>query len=338
MTALSQYQRLESQGLWRDSPDAQRREVIVSFGDATLVISDKNDRAIAHWSLPAISRVNPAERPAVFSPDLDGAETLELEDDVMIGAIEKIRTAIAKSRPQPGRLRLAMLGLSFSTVAALAIFWLPDALIQHTVSVVPTAKRAEIGQTLLTEIRRLTGAPCAATLGQKSLQKLKTRLLGPRRGDLVVLASGARQSAHLPGGLILLNRELIENYEEPDVVAGFVLAEAARATSVDPLDRLLRTSGLRTSFILLTTGDVSEDTLVTYARTLMTGTPDPIANDRLLAAFSAAEVRSSPYGYALDRTGETTLPLIEADPFQAGGQRQIMTDGEWVSLQGICGG
>ncbi|MGO4913857.1 hypothetical protein [Pseudogemmobacter sp. W21_MBD1_M6] len=338
MTALSQYQRLESQGLWRDSPDAQRREVIVSFGDATLVISDKNDRAIAHWSLPAISRVNPAERPAVFSPDLDGAETLELEDDVMIGAIEKVRTAIAKSRPQPGRLRLAMLGLSFSTVAALAIFWLPDALIQHTVSVVPTAKRAEIGQTLLSEIRRLTGAPCAATLGQKSLQKLNTRLLGARRGDLVVLASGARQSAHLPGGLILLNRELIENYEEPDVVAGFVLAEAARAKAVDPLERLLRASGLRTSFTLLTTGEVSENTLVAYAQTLMTGRPDPIANDVLLAAFAKAEVRSSPYGYALDRTGETTLPLIEADPFQDGGQRQIMTDGEWVSLQGICGG
>jgi hypothetical protein len=338
MTALSQYERLESQGLWRDSPDAQRREVIVSFGDATLVISDKNDRAIAHWSLPAISRVNPGERPAVFSPDIEGAETLELEDDVMIGAIEKVRTVIARRRPQPGRLRLATLGLSVSTVAALAIFWLPNALIQHTVSVVPTAKRVEIGQTLLAEIRHLTGAPCAAPLGQKSLQKLKSRLLGARRGDLVVLASGARKAAHLPGGIILLNRELIENYEEPDVAAGFVLAEAARAAIEDPLDRLLRASGLGTSFTLLTTGEVSSDTLVAYAQTLMTGEPDPITNDVLLAAFTAAGVRSSPYAYALDRTGETTLPLIEADPFKDSDPRQIMTDGEWVSLLGICGG
>ena len=40
MTALKQYQRLESVGVWRPDPEAQRRNVTVSFGDASLAISD----------------------------------------------------------------------------------------------------------------------------------------------------------------------------------------------------------------------------------------------------------------------------------------------------------
>ena len=60
MTALPEYQRLECSGLWRDGPGAQRREVIVAFGDATLVIADaRSDRALAHWSLPAVLRLQP---------------------------------------------------------------------------------------------------------------------------------------------------------------------------------------------------------------------------------------------------------------------------------------
>mgnify|MGYP005990444423 FL=1 len=48
MTALTKYDRLEATGLWRPAPDGQRREVIVSIGNATLMISDMNDQAIAH--------------------------------------------------------------------------------------------------------------------------------------------------------------------------------------------------------------------------------------------------------------------------------------------------
>jgi hypothetical protein len=49
-------------------------------------------------------------------------------------------------------------------------------------------------------------------------------------------------------------------------------------------------------------------------------------------------LRSSPYAYALDITGETVLPLIEADPRRALGSREVLKDADWVRLQGICGG
>ena len=49
MTALDSYDRLEAAGLWRAGADAQRREVVVSIGDATLKISDMSDTVLAHW-------------------------------------------------------------------------------------------------------------------------------------------------------------------------------------------------------------------------------------------------------------------------------------------------
>lgn len=53
MTALEQYQRLEAAGTWRETRKAGLRDVIVSFGDATLILSDpRSETPLAHWSLP----------------------------------------------------------------------------------------------------------------------------------------------------------------------------------------------------------------------------------------------------------------------------------------------
>ena len=59
--------------------------------------------------------------------------------------------------------------------------------------------------------------------------------------------------------------------------------------------------------------------------------------ERLLQRFAEAGISSTPFAYAIDPTGETTLPLIEADP-HAGDARPVMTDTDWVALQGICDG
>ena len=42
--------------------------------------------------------------------------------------------------------------------------------------------------------------------------------------------------------------------------------------------------------------------------------------------------------YALDTTGERTLALIEADPFASTPPQPLMSDGDWLRLQAICGG
>lgn len=335
MTALSEYDRLEASGLWCPGPDQQRRDVIVSIGDATLVISDANDIALTHWSLPAVMRANPGQRPALFFPDGDPGETLEFSDNEaeMINAIEKLRSAIEKNRPHPGRLRLVTFLLSLGVLLALAVFWLPDALLRHTVTVVPDAKRHEIGTTLLAETRRLTGPPCTSVIANPALARLGDRL-GIRK--LQVVRGGVRQTLSLPGGILLINRALIEDHEGPDVVAGYIVAEIARSGALDPLERFLSDTGMQASFRLLTTGDISRSDARTFVEIAAAALPSALDDEILLRGFRDHAVRSTPYAFALDMTGEATLGLIEADPFNGTTADPVVGDADWVALQGIC--
>lgn len=343
MTALSEYERLESQGLWRAAPDAQnpdadvkRREVIVSFGNATIVLSDRNDSPLAHWAMAAIQRQNQGKRPAIYSPDKEAVETIEISDDAMIDAIEKIRTAIERKRPKPGRLRWWMLGGFATTTLALAVFWLPNALVRHTVSVLPAAKRLEIGLTITTNVKRVSGQACSTVNGDRALTALAKRLSHDTPPKLIILPSGVAMATHLPGGFILLNHELVEDFEEPDVAAGYIIAEQLRAENIDPLVPLLHASGLRTTFTLLTTGKISPDVLANYAEHLLTNPPAGLKNQDLLQKFLAASTRSTPYAYGVDPTGETTIDLIEADPFASEPAKPLLSDEQWINLQSIC--
>lgn len=339
MTALKEYARLESGGLWRSDPDAQRRDVVVSFGNATLVISDSTGRALTHWSLPAVERVNPGASPALFSPDPDGGETLEIADDTMVDAIEKVRRAIARQRPKPGRLRHVGLGLTLAAVLGLGVFWLPGALIDQAVTVVPATKRAEIGATLLGHVQRLTGPTCRSPLGNQALSRLHDRVTGPDApGQIVVVPGGPDGAVALPGDIIVVNRSIIEDTEDPAVVAGHVIAAQVRARATDPLREILDRSGFGATLTLLTTGNMSPASLRSFAEELLAAPPDRPDDSALIAAFTEAKIPTTSYAYSVDVSGEQTLGLIEADPFSGDTVPVILDDGSWISLQGICGG
>lgn len=337
MTALTKYDRLEATGLWRPDPDGQRREVIVSIGDATLMIADMNDQAITHWSLAAVARKDTGATQAVFHPDGDDGETLELSENEneMIEAIETLRSAIAKSRPRPGRLRWLGVAVSVAAVAAVVLFWLPGAMRDNTLRVVPQVKREAIGVALIERMQRVTGPMCNDSAGLRALRRLGARIDTPK---LAVVPGLGRPALHLPGGVIVLDRSVFEDWEEPDVAAGYILAELALQLERDPLGDLLDVTGTWENFRLLTTGEISSDALESYAEHLMT-TPTEIPDTaNLLALFEAADLRSTPYALARDITGETVLDLIEGDPMQGRETEPLLADSTWLRLQGLCGG
>ncbi len=339
MTALQEYQRLECTGLWRDGPEAQRREVIVSFGDATLVISEtRSGRALAHWSLPATVRLPGPALPARFAPAMDAEEELEIDDEAMVAAIAKVHQLIEARRPHPGRLRRALLGGALAAVASALVFLMPDALVRHTAASLPFAKRQEIGRAVLADLARLAGTPCASPEGQEALARLHERLLGPA-GEIFVVPDGIARSLVLPGGIIVLGRALVEGADTPEVAAGEVLAADLAAAVEDPLVTVLRHAGLRATFTLLTTGDLPQGAVAGAGETLLGGERPMVAEQALIDRFAAAGVASSPYAYALDPSGESVLTLIEADPLRGRSpERPVLDDTDWVALQGVCAG
>lgn len=337
MTALSEYVRLEATGLWRATPEDQRREVIVSIGEATLSIVTIRGTALTHWSLAAVNRINPGDMPAIYCPDGDPGETLELdaEQDEMINAIERLRTAIERARPHPGRLRLYSGLAAVVVVTALLVFWMPGMMLRHTLTVVPEIKRQSIGAALLRRIERVAGRACVTPDTRTVLAELAQQT-GARQ--LVVLPSGVKDTLHLPGGIILLNKALIEDFEDPAVVAGYILTERARAFDNDPLADLLAIGGLRASFRLLTTGDLTQATLDQFAEHVLIAPRPDLADDVALGLFARSNIPSTPYAYARDITGETVLPYIESDPFADQSPEPVLADRDWVLLQNICGG
>ena len=339
MTALSKYQRLETFGLWRSTADAQRREVLVSFRDATLILSDsRSELALGHWSLPAIVRLNPGQMPAIFAPGVDGDETLELEDSDMVAALETVQRAVAAKRPRPGRGRLGLLAAMFVAVAALAVFWFPVVLVGHTAEVLPVSKRVQIGRVILGQITPRTGVACAQPAGVAALTRLVDNLLGPNAGvQVLIMPDVPKASLSLPGGFLVLNRGLLDLEDSPELVAAHILAELLRGQAHDPMLDVLDWAGLRATLALLTTGDLPTVALQGYADRLLVASPARVLPAALLAAFADKGVPASPYARHLPLT--EAAPLLAGDPLaQTPPPAALASDADWVRLQGICGG
>lgn len=337
MTALKEYARLESGGIWRETPDDPARDVVVSFGDATLVVADGTGQALTHWSLPAVTRLNPGTRPALFAPDADVPETLEIEDTLMIDAIEKVRKTIAKARPLPNRKRHLTTALVLAGLVAAGFLWFPGALRDQTLSAVPQSKRSEIGATVLGHIQFLTGPSCRGAQGRQALAQLHARLLGrDADGQIIIAPTGFKDAVALPGGIIVLDKAIPETTDDPAITAGYVIAADSARMIKDPLAPILESAGVRATLTLFTTGELAPDILKDYAKSLVAGNlpaRDPVS---LVTRFDSAQLPSTPFATHLGSVDRPLPYLIENDPLDGQDISPVMGDGAWVSLQGIC--
>ncbi|MDJ1006864.1 MAG: hypothetical protein QNJ13_03490 [Paracoccaceae bacterium] len=299
------------------------------------MISSIGDLALAHWSLPAIDRVNPGATPAIYRPAPDAPDRLEVADPEMIEAIERVRRAVGRSRPKPGRLRGGLVTAVLLGFMAALVLWAPGAIRSQAAALLPEAARATIGTDLLTEIRRLTGAPCGDDRGQQALDRLVARLAPGTTAHVV--PSGLETTAVLPGGTLLLGRSVVEDHETPFVVAGYIVEADLRRSLQDPVRAVLDDATLLEASRLLTTGRLADRVLVAHAERLMRSPAVPIAEADLVTRFATLSLPAAPYAYAIDISGETVLGLIEADPIPVSDAAPPIGDSDWVALQGICG-
>ncbi|MFV0299932.1 MAG: hypothetical protein ACK5IP_03450 [Paracoccus sp. (in: a-proteobacteria)] len=340
MTALTEFIRLESPGAWRAGPDQRLQEVVVSVGDATLILSDpRSDRPLAHWSLPAVTRLNPGQMPALYSPAADAPdEQLEITEELMIDAIERVHRAIESRRAHPGRLRGGLTLLAALAMVLAGVFWLPGALVRHAGRIAPPAQAAQIGDAVLAEIARSTGAACHRVAGDTVLQHLAGRLLDPG-ARIVALPAPLAGARRLPGDLYLIGSDLLAESSSPAALAGHLLAASLATSSDQVLQQALDQAGPRAAVQLLTVGKLPTDALSGYGEVLLSQ-PSPRPDDAALLALMAQKgVAAEPYARALDPSGESVLGLIEADPYRMQTPpAPLLTDRQWLALQQICAG
>lgn len=335
MTALRKYQRLESSGLWRETPETRLQEVLVALRSTTLILSDpKTECPLTQWSLPALQRLNPNQLPALYAVAEDKGETLEIEDRDMILALETVKDTLERRRPRTGRLRGSLFGGTAAVLLAFALFWLPGSLIDYTANMLPLATRAQLGQLALADLRRLTGSACTSPLGTAALERLARRIDPITPPDVKVLREGLTRPIALPGDLVLLPEKLLEQSDGADAIAGMVIAERRRVVGREPTKALLHFAGLWATLRLLTSGTLAPQSLAGYGESLLQTEPTPLSDADLVSAFKTAAITTRPYEDLLNAALKTSPHL--ADPMPNGSDPVVLEDGVWLSLQAIC--
>lgn len=333
MTVLEEYQRLEAEGVWRAAPDDQRLDVIVTIGEATITVNTPQGQALTHWSLPAMRCLNPGKVPAVYCPGADATETLEIFDPEMNDAINRVLSAIEK---MPGKKswirRLYFVGL-VSVMALGLSFWLPNAIANYTARLIPFELQKKISDDLLEETSRLAGSPCHSVGGDQALAALGERLFPGNEPKLVVLPSTLKGTAKLPDGTFLISHMLVEDFETPDVLAGFLLLEENRSIQKDPFAQLLQASPFRASLAVLSTGNLREKDTQRMAEWLMVRQTGSFRQSDVIEALQDRHIATAPFGRAFDFSGETTNELILASTPNA---VPALGAENWSALQSIC--
>ncbi|MEZ5751430.1 MAG: hypothetical protein R3D60_05475 [Paracoccaceae bacterium] len=338
MTALERYTRLEGLALWRPSPGEQRRDVIVSLGDASLMIHDSRSEAIlGHWSLPAVRRVNKGRSPAVYSPDgAEDGEMIETEDAVLIEALETIQSALTPKPPMRW-LRYALLGTAaVAVVASVAI--LPDILVRQTATMVPPAMRGQIAREVLDgmALSPTNERICAEPNARQAMATLRNRVLGPEWRVVVVDGFEGFTATALPGRMIVLSAALVESIPSAEGLAGWMLAQSLVHDQHDPLLDVLDYAGTGATLALLTTGALPSGTLDHYAALHFQGAPREPDPTGIADALAARGIVAVDYASSLPENANAIIEILNRAAVPDRPTR-LLSDGEWLTIQGICG-
>ncbi len=336
MTALDQYIRLEAVGRWRERSGEPWQEVLVSFGNSSLILSDFNEAALTHWALAAITISDQNSAQTLFAPDIESDETLEITDREMIDAIAKT-TALARAArtPKPRRSRLKpFVYLSLLACVLAGIVYLPAMLRERAFKIIPPERAALIGSELA---ERLAGDQCKYQPGQDALAQIQRRVDVAEKPPLVLRAQRPL-FARLPGGQLLLSSTLIETAQTPEALAGWLILANQREQEETVLYRLIEGKSALAATSFLFSGEIRDNDKIWMFNALPeTETrPEPSEIETIRARLAQSGIAETPFLKDL-LTRFPNFELLRPTGREEPG-RDMMPDQSWVALQSICAG
>lgn len=134
----------------------------------------------------------------------------------------------------------------------------------------------------------------------------------------------------------MIDKTVFEDHDTPEVAVGYLYNSLDEHKNNDPFLILIKEAKIGTLLRLLTTGKIKKETLRKHAEKILTASESQINQESLLKRFQDSRVATSPFAYALDVTGESTMILIEGDPYRKISAPLLIRDSDWISLQTIC--
>jgi len=375
MTALAQYAKLEAEARYFDGESAHPRDVILGFGERSLVIIGPDDRPIAHWPLASLRAIGlRKDNPVQLVPQRDSDERLVLEDREMLDAIRKVCPDLYHRPVDRGGVRRAFLWAG-GAVASLTviIFVLMPALAAQLSRMIPPEREQQLGdavvdqlQTVLSYIGDERPEMCETPSGVEALARLAARLDPnadlPYQIRIGVIDHGMVNAMAVPGGRILIFRGLLEAADNPEEVAGVLAHEIGHVVYHDPTEQALRAAG--TAGILgLILGDVFGAGIAVVAADAVLNASyqreaETRADETAYQILASAELPSGPFAGFFTKMkrkygdNDGIMKLISSHPGldgraeRAAAADQIgdgiyepaLDDQDWIALRGICQG
>ena len=330
---LADFQLLECLGIWHQLPNDPGMEVVVKIDASALTLISKGNQVIVQWSCDAIRRRRQRGLPAIYSPDSEFAETLEVSDLTAISVLDDI---IASFDEQLARSGLSLRGVAVF-VAVLALIVVPavalfDRIAPHVAGLVSYRQQSEIGERVFAALADERGGECRSGKGMQSISVLERRIFPDERYRLRVVSDQAVRSLMLPGSIIVVGASVLEEFDGPEVVAGYALLELAAAGKSGPFDRFLSHAGIGVATYPALERGIDDRAMIDYARSLPAENPALVDDARRLEEFARAGFSSVPFGRVAGRAG------LVADEPGGGLHEPLMTDSQWLWLRDICRG
>ncbi len=375
MTALAKYAKLEAEARYFDGASAQPRNVVLCFGERSLVIMEFNEVVLAHWPLASLRAVGLRRDSAVqLVPQRDSDERLVLSDRQMLDAIGEVCPDLYRRPVDRKGVRRAVLWAGGAVASlALIVFVLVPALAGQLALLIPPERERQLGDAVVDQLQTLLslgggGRPviCDTPSGVEALERMAARLNADPRLPyplrVGVLDHGMLNAIALPGGRILIFRGLLEAAGNPEEVAGVLAHEIGHVVYRDPTREALRAAG--TAGILgLLLGDVFGASIVVVATDAVVNAnyrrdAETRADETAYSLLAEAGLPSRPFADFFDKMrkkyGDTEgiLKLIAghpglegraqraaaADRIGEGTYEPVLSDQDWVALRGICQG
>jgi beta-barrel assembly-enhancing protease len=340
-----------------DGRSAASRRIAASLAATRLDIRDEAGRLLAHWALDDVKIVDENEANGSIAFGLGNVEGPRL-----VLYPSPARDAILAARPELRRWRrhrflretrvVAVWSLvMIAFVAAFYVGWRP--LAGTLATLIPAEWEQRLGDAIhegLTEQMRACENPAGLAALRGLAQRLAPSSLDDPPFTVDVVRSGMPNAIALPGNHILVFEGLIDEADDPAMVAGVLAHEIAHLELDHPTRRIVEQLGLGAIVTIAFGGSNVGDAGLTLASLAYSREAEAEADARAIELLDAAGLRSDGLArffrkIGTDRPGElpgwlSTHPDLAdraaAHPGKDDGEPGL-DDAGWNDLSAVCG-